>query len=205
MDYTHYSDDFGTGVNFDLRKYYKMCDQIVEAIKNHPTLLDMHKARMTATMYGDEKYHVLAYDIIYSAMTYKLYNNLGFEVGLTKKQRIIRRTTETIQGGLQNKQDEFNALFAEYDKIKDFSASGVTVQHVKYGEGTILSNDSEFLNILFSDGEKKITAAAFNKGFISTKREDVIDMINNIIELKKQIDVLENKIKIEEKELEKYV
>ena len=47
-----YGDDFGSGESFSLKKYYNMCDLLVDEIKNTPELTSLHENRLTDTASG---------------------------------------------------------------------------------------------------------------------------------------------------------
>ena len=65
-------DDWGSGANFKLDVYYRMCDALIEEIRNAPELLSTHNSRYYGKngerleeMHPDTNYHILAFDIIY--------------------------------------------------------------------------------------------------------------------------------------------
>lgn len=97
-----YGDDFGSGKTFSLKKYYKMCDELLEEIKDNQELLKLHSERMTkeAKEY-DDKLHILVYDVIYCAYTYGFYQNMSISK-TSIKERIRRASNRQKMDDLQN-------------------------------------------------------------------------------------------------------
>lgn len=84
--YMDVTDDFGGGDTVKLENYYKMCDALVEKIKNRFDLKELEKIREERAStspnprgkyYKDPAQHILAYDIIYCTGAYKLYEGIS--------------------------------------------------------------------------------------------------------------------------------
>ena len=67
-----FEDGWGCGTSFKMDVYYRMCGELVEAIKNYPPLLEATKRRYSELplktgecVHPDENYHILAFDIIW--------------------------------------------------------------------------------------------------------------------------------------------
>ncbi len=71
-----YGDDFGSGETFSLKKYYHMCDELLEEVRSNETIMRLYEARFAreARNFDDEK-HILVYDIIYCAHAYNFYSD----------------------------------------------------------------------------------------------------------------------------------
>ena len=86
-----YGIDIGSGQAFRLDAYYGMCDLVAEALREHPTLLEKHWAICDESCYHDDSLHLLAFDIIYCARAYNLYQGITF---IPKSQSTKAYTTE---------------------------------------------------------------------------------------------------------------
>lgn len=76
-DCVDFLDDWGSGANFKLDVYYRMCDELVASMKEFPKLIQTHMSRYEDTkeqLYEDTGLHVLAFDMIYSSQVYNLYD-----------------------------------------------------------------------------------------------------------------------------------
>ena len=64
--------DWETGQRFSLRKYYKICDEIREVVKNHQELLCIHRQRFeNGEPDYDKKLHILTFDVLYCFWGYE--------------------------------------------------------------------------------------------------------------------------------------
>lgn len=68
--------DIGSGDRFSLENYYEMCDLVVAALREHPTLLEAYEKLLTDGYYCDKSLHLLAFDVIYCATTYGFFYRL---------------------------------------------------------------------------------------------------------------------------------
>ena len=140
--FVEYADDFGSGANFSLPKFYRMCDQLKAEIEASPILRECNDKRMNAARVRfDDNYHTLCYDIIYCATCYGLYVDIPTYEPTGVKYRIQRaKEREDMNIALQE------AVTAEkqLDSFKMMSSlpldlSGFEVKHSKFGSGTIVS------------------------------------------------------------------
>ena len=189
-----YGDDFGSGENFSLKKYYAMCDELVAAIKDTPELVELHQNRMTETMWEDDDYHILAYDIIYSAIVYNLYNNITIvkpNRNKTKAQdheKAKNEKRESLSAELETVSNQLNELLMERATYDDFSAKGLLVKHKTFGEGVVISHNGNMLVIKFGEQEKRFQMPqGFSNGFLKTDSEEIMEMFNEIAKIEAEI------------------
>ena len=90
--YTEFGFSIGTGGSFSLRNYYRLCEEIIEALREHRTLLDKHFSYFNDSLYRDESLHLLAFDLIYCCRTYNYY--AGLPMPLSVKKSSVRKTTQ---------------------------------------------------------------------------------------------------------------
>ena len=74
--YTEFGLEIGSGQSFSLTNYYALCDEIVNAIKEHNRLLDKHFSRLSSEYYNDDSLHLLAFDLMYCSNAYNFYKDL---------------------------------------------------------------------------------------------------------------------------------
>ena len=66
-----FEDDWGNGRYFKMDVYYRMCDELVEAIRSYPPLLEATQRRYQEAplnekpLHLDTNYHILAFDLIW--------------------------------------------------------------------------------------------------------------------------------------------
>lgn len=185
-----YADDFGSGADFRLKKYYAMCDWLVDQIKKNPLLIQTHKDRITEKMDIEDNFHILAFEIIYCAVSYKLYNGIEILRPTKKnaKERAERLKTEAIEAEVKELSDQLDELLLERSTYDEFSAIGLKVHHKKFGEGIITSQTSSYIISSFKDGEKKfIIPSSFANGFLTTDDNEVSEILSVMSELDEKI------------------
>lgn len=194
-----YGNDFGSGENFSLRKYYEMCDELVAAIKDTPELVELHQRRLTGTMWENDDYHILAYDIIYSAIVYNLYSNITIvkpNRNKTKAQnheQAIQEKRDALNAELVSINENLNELLQSRANFDDFSAKGLEVSHKMFGTGIVVAHNGNMLSIKFGDQEKKFQMPqGFSNGFLKTESEEIMEMFNEIAKIDAEIVKVKN-------------
>lgn len=187
-----YGKDFGSGESFSLKNYYEMCDELVVAIKETPELVQLHNDRLTEKMWTDDDYHILAYDIIYSAIVYNLYNNITIVKPTRSKaqthEQQIQAKREEYNTNLEQINAELNEALQERANYDEFSAKGLVVEHKLFGSGIVVAHNGNLLNIRFGEQEKRFQMPqGFSNGFLKTDSTEIMDMFS-------EMAVLDNKI-----------
>lgn len=189
-----YGNDFGSGENFSLRKYYEMCDELVAAIKGTPELVELHQQRITDSMWRNDDYHILAYDIIYSAIVYNLYNNITIvkpthnKTKAQKHEQAIQEKREGLTAELAKINESLNELLQNRATFDDFSAKGLEVYHKIFGTGIVVSHNGKMLSIKFGEQEKKFQMPqGFSNGFLKTESEEIMELFNEIAQIDDEI------------------
>ena len=75
--YVDFGLSIGSGSSFSLPNYYRLCDEIVEALRKHDSLLKTHFSRLTSEHYNDQSLHLLAFDLMYCCRTYNFYHGVS--------------------------------------------------------------------------------------------------------------------------------
>ncbi len=196
---TEFGKNFGCGENFSLKTYYEMCDEVVEAIKATPELIELHRGRMTEKMWPDDNYHILAYDIIYSSTKHISHNDISFvkptnsRAQTREKQAQAKR--EELAADLERLNTELIEARSERAEYDEFSLNCLEVTHKKYGEGTVVSQSGSSLKVRFGEQEIRFEMPkCFLKGFLKTDTDEVADMFKEIAALDEKIEKYNNMI-----------
>lgn len=153
--YGEFGFDIGSGSNFNLQYYYDMCDEIVERLKCHVSLLDKHFKWLDSDCYRDESLRLLAFDVIYCCCTYGFYKDIPH----VAKQESIKQAKEAqkqkeFAASLQQEIDaiasEIEALELSLPDISDIDLLSVEVSSKDYGLGTIIAHKQNTITVEFS-------------------------------------------------------
>lgn len=194
-------DDWGTGENVNLAKYYKMCDEVVEAIKQNEMLLKTDASRFDprlgyGDLYPDKEKHLLTFDIIYCSSVYDLYSGVSI-VKRTAQERIMyeerkktaRERKVALDEAYQEK-EKFDSLCAV---LETAFPVGTELTHTKLGNGEVIETKDGFITVQFSgkSAQTKLSLPMnFGNGLISLDEKTV-----SIPEDQKPILLEENRIK----------
>ena len=193
-----YGDDFGSGMDFRLSKYYRMCDWLVEQIKTMPDLIKAHTDRMTETMFAGDDFHILAFDIIYSGVVYNLYHGIDIyrPTKANSKERAEKARIEAAEKKLSETTNELEKLLADRSMYDGFSAVGLKIYQRSFGDGTISVQDGNYITVTFSVGDKRfLLPTSFTAGFLKTDDEEVMRVISEMSELDSKIEQVRSKIR----------
>lgn len=135
-----YADEIGAGSWFSLEKYYRMCDQTLEAIHGDKRLKDCLKRKIEKPTEGD--WHLLVYDLIYCAYQYGLCSGLGIEKRPEKERVKLAKEAEQkseLRAQLSRKAIEIDELKASL--IASTDLIGAAVSNAARGGGRIVKFD----------------------------------------------------------------
>ena len=209
QDCIEFYDDFGEGDCVNLRTYYRMCNELVEEIRNYPRLRELDDIRLALIQkdnkkcYNDEKLHILAYDIIYCCSSYNLFRGISFE-RLTPTERKIRwekqQKARALLVELQQAQEQQEKLNEALQIISKMQEVGAKVKHPLYGSGTIIAKNDNAITITFANGKeiKFGRLESITGGYISFEAEkdvarlaEIKEMLKNKSSIKKKLDYVE--------------
>ena len=202
-----YGKDFRSGESFSLKNYYGMCDELVAAIKETPELVQLHNDRITEKMCADDDFHILAYDIIYSAIVYNLYNNITIVKPVHSKaqthEQQIQAKRDELTTDLEHINAELNEALQERINYDEFSAKGLEVTHKAFGSGVVVAHNGNLLNIRFGDQEKRFQMPqGFSNGFLKTDSTEIMDMFNEMAVLDDKVAKLKSSQSTVKRQLE---
>lgn len=197
-DCVEFADDFGAGDNFSLEKYYKMCDELRNALEDYPEVLKLNKERVAKEAVGfDDNNHLLTFDIIYCSHDMSFYRECP-TLGVSTKERIRiarrREQEEAIENEIQAKADQIEALEKQIKPIPNLI--GKTVNHKLRGKGVVIGHDDKRITVKIESKEIKFSEDAVIKGLLKVDDWNDSILLNNdrlgkeIRELEKSIDSL---------------
>ncbi len=174
--YLDFGFPIGAGTSFSLENYYRLCDEIVAALKEHESLLEKHFAYLDDSYYPDKSLHLLAFDLMYCCRTYNYYKGLTVpSTGKTVRKAansgpsaedLAKREEERLKkiGALEQ---EIEELERSCDGCEDISLIGVQVSSGQYGVGTVTAQDINRIKVQFADAEKSFI---LDKKFLARPR-----------------------------------
>jgi len=151
--------DIGSGASFSLAHYYEMANLVVEALREHKTLIKEHNKLLGADYYKDDSLHLLAFDIIYCSSTY------GFFNGLTHKAKAeaikdYKAEQAHIAAEIQRQaqidaiEEKIRNVEAVLDIYRAISLVGVQVHQKKDGYGIVVQQKMNQIVVEFESGRK---------------------------------------------------
>ena len=162
--------DIGKGQSFKLSNYYRMCEAILSALKEHETLLEKHFSLLDEHCYQDKSLHLLVFDLMNCSRTYHFYQPKSvsarrrspWKVYAAKKtekanaQEIVdTQKEEKRQAKVAAIEKELDELESVSDGCEDISLIGVQVTSAQYGIGTVVAQDVNKIEVQFPDLKKK--------------------------------------------------
>ncbi len=205
--YTEFGLDIGSGTSFSLPNYYALCEEIVNALKEHTTLLEKHFARLTDKCYKDDSLHLLAFDLMYCCKAYNFYKGLVEPVTRkTIKKKIKPEVSAEELARLEAERlEKINEIQAEIGDLEnacseysDISLIDVQVKFKPYGTGVVVEQDVDRITVRFADTEKKFMLNSKYKVRPKFENDDEIvsafteyaDLVQRIDKLKRKLDDL---------------
>ena len=161
--YTDFGLQIGVGGSFSLENYYKMCEEIVRALKEHESLLEKHFDKLTDKCYAEYSLHLLALDLMYCCRTYGYYRGLVAPVtGRTIKKPVLKSASkEELEAAeaeraarLLDMEQELSELEQKIGDYEELSLTGVQVEFPKYGTGVVTSQTGNKITVQFPAVEK---------------------------------------------------
>lgn len=185
-------DDWGSGAGFKLDIYYRMCDALVEEIKNSKELIETNKSRFYGKnnskvndMYPDNNYHILAFDIIYGAPEFRYnfykgipFSNITAQARKLHEERVLK--AQELFNKLRKAQEDADLLAEAKKYFSDNIVVGLIVHHKMFGEGKIVEINDNNIFVLFSRNNetKKFTLmSSFVGKFLSADISDLSEKV----------------------------
>jgi hypothetical protein len=212
--YIEFYDTWGPMTNFKLEPYVRMCDLIVDEIKNNENLIKTHMSRYnnnSRNLHNDINYHILATDIIYSSQIY------GFITDLPIKKLDAKARDLYLERCSKAKElDEiFEKAEADYKYLleaQSFIASNINqgnlVTHKLYGEGKIEDVNSSTISVNFPKNNKNLKfglMVAIGNNILKLSEEGLTDNFKKYIPILNRERDIPRELARAKKELEPYL
>lgn len=164
-DCIEFYDDWGSGDSVKLDVYYRMCDQVADAIKNSPAMLKTDASRFEngwgvdpTTFAPDAEKHILVFDLIYCCSTYGLFSGITFKRPKTKEKQLIQEKKEKalrLSDNLKKAQDDLRFLQDALFYLDEVYTVGADINHKTYGPGVIVEKNGSTMAVKFANGDTK--------------------------------------------------
>ena len=190
--------DWETGQRFSLRKYYKMCDEIHEVVKEHQELLRIHRQRFeNGEPDYDKELHILTFDVLYCFWGY---DNVCKEALEEYQEAMKQQHIDELEEQLNNIRDEIRLKAAA---VISPDCKGASVLHKKFGTGTINEILDNRMTVDFEKSGSKTFKFpdAFISGFLQPVDSSIMVQLKKNEQLKKEMITLGDKAKRIEEEL----
>ena len=167
--YTEFGFSIGSGESFSLLNYYRLCEEIISALREHDSLLEKHFTYLEdERLYRDESLHLLAFDLMYCCRTYNYYRGIALPPKRKKNDgKVISGksgpTQEELEAERQEKIAELTKKASENEAaIEELEAQceelfipliNVEVTSSKYGIGTVIKQDENRVTVRYPESE----------------------------------------------------
>lgn len=192
--YIEFGKDLGAGADFNLENYYEMAEVVVEALKEHPSLLEKYDALFKDNdhYYYDKSLHLMAFDLMYCCRCYNFYTGLSHA---KKKDSIKAYTAQQMkekeeaerQAKITEVEDAIHVLDVQMELFEEISLIGVEVTQKTYGVGTVIGQEGSKITVQFPE---KTTAYIINKQFAMRPRfendDEIVEAFTELDKLKAQ-------------------
>lgn len=194
----------GAGMSFSLENYYRLCDQIVAALREHQSLLDKHFSYLGNGYYVDDSLHLLAFDLMYCCRTYGYYKGLvAPATGKTIKRTVSTSPTaeelalreQERLGKIAALEQEIEELDRSCDGCEDISLIGVQVTSNQYGVGIVVEQEINKISVQFEQVKKTFI---LDKKYAARPRfendEEIVEAFTTYGRAKEEIKKLQARI-----------
>ena len=193
-----FEQEIGAGSYFSLPAYYRLCDIVVDALREHPSLLANHASRLDESYYKDDSLHLMAFDFMYCCRTYGYYQGITYSPKQTKKTSSGAAAQAAKQAEMEKqKQESIAAALAEIDDLdlqlaatEIINLVGTQVSTIQYGEGIIREQTENRVTVVFGDIEKAFVIHEKYKVRPTFEDDDEI-----VAAMSKRADLIEKKNK----------
>ncbi len=216
QDCIEFYDDFGEGDHVNLKAYYQMCDWLVDAIRETPSIKETNKLRapkFKKEPYLDTEWHILAYDIIYCCSAYNLFRGITFIHHTSKERKVLwekQQKAQELYEKLKAAQEEKKILDAAMDELGKWLVVGESVTFKSFGKATpvekgiIIKKGSTMITIDFGDGNIKTIdwMSTVTNGYLKFQKEE--SGFANTVETLKKASQIKGNLSTAEREFALY-
>ena len=179
--------DWETGQRFSLRKYYKMCEEIREVVKNHQELLRIHRQRFeNGEPDYDKELHILTFDVLYCFWGYEDARREALE---EYQEAMRQQRIDDLEEKLKKTRDEIQIKAAA---VSYPDCIGLIVYHKKFGIGNIVEFNGKLITVSFvTDKTRQFKFPdAFVRGFLQPEDDSILEQVKRNDQLEKEVITL---------------
>ena len=206
--YLEYGEEIGYGQYFKLSRYYRMCDEVRQAIFKHQELIETHNTRWGKAKDPKDDLHILTFDIIYCSIVYSFYEFENYTKIIRKSKSDLEQ--ERIEAEIDGKRIELEVLEAELanaqtelDAIPEINLEGQYVKHKMFGKGLVANQNGSYIEVAFAVKTSKfILTTAFIGGFLSSEDATVLERCKQLESAIANCEKMEKAIKSKQSELD---
>ena len=212
-DCIEFYDDWGYGANTKLEVFFRMCDEVIEAIKTNEPLLETAASRFEIDpngMHPDTNKHILLFDMIYCCSTYKLFDGIHFVVPKNDERRLMQERKEKavqLSAALSEAKAKLEPLDEGKRLLSDTIQPGLGVHHRVFGDGIVQSVTGSTMEIDFPKAGRKTLGIVTSivKGIITLDDKSFADRIAPYGEVLINENALQDAVAFAEKQLAPYL
>ena len=202
-----------------LPEYYKLCDNVAAELLQQTDLLQMVDEALeneadnlddSSITEVDGDRHLLVYDLIYCAKNFQLYDEELFSGSSGKHQESADEEFDQEEKKIRDQIRSLNrrrtAAVKKREALCFPDLKGESVSHLRYGTGTVTSQEDKYLTVTFEKaGVKKfVMPEALTKGFLKGVSEDALELCSAIAGLDETIRTTQREIELLNIELNGY-
>jgi hypothetical protein len=202
--YIGFEDDLGSGMAPKLENYYKLCDLIVSALKEHDSLLEKHSSYMTDGMYKDRSLHLMVFDLMHCSRYRDYYSGL-IPASVRRTQKSPRYTGPSAEETARKEQDRLAQIAALEQRIQELELSvddyeeisliGVEVSFPQYGKGIVVRQDINNITVRFPEAEKSfILDKAYSRRPRFENDDEIVEVLTALGRAHKEIQALKKQL-----------
>ena len=206
--YLEYGEEIGYGQYFKLSRYYRMCDEVRQALSENNRLIARHNERWRKVGETNDNLHILTFDIIYCSIVYGFYEYQHYTKVVKKSKADLAQ--QNIEVEIEAKRGELEALEAELDQeqsaldsIPEILIEGQNVKHKMFGIGSVTKQTGSYIEVQFpSRTSKFIVTMAFMNGFLASEDATILERCKQTEALIAVCSRLEKAIKAKQTEID---
>ncbi len=180
-DCVEFYNDWGSGEATKLDVFFRMCDEVLAAIRTNRELMATATSRYAYDpngMHPDTEKHILLFDLIYCCSTYGLFDGIGFAVPKGGERKQIQERQEKVQkltAALEDARKQLEQLNEAKAYLGQCFKPGAVIRHKAFGEGEILQVEETNMTVQFPGAGQKmlgIVACVVN-GLVAVDDEQI--------------------------------
>lgn len=157
MNFIEFNDNFGTGSDFDLVKYYKICDEISDFIIGFEPFVDFNKKKLNGMASDKAGNHFIVSDLVNFTDKYNLFNPPKNNHAVRDKSAEDEKSKRLsdLLGQRDNIRKSLDILSEQYAKLNGIKITGSEVTHRIFGTGKVVYQNRDSITVNFPSGNKR--------------------------------------------------